>query len=185
MAEKDKLGGNEMDFRIAKQEYDDKYYKGLSDTGLFYAFSDESFEKQKKPGTTAENYTSYFGVGDVIHLDDVPKLEHFLTEVAPKLKKEFLAKTSKDDFILHELKNYECAYTGDISEAVESVMNFLDIDKETATKECQRVYNQKYRDEEPVPPIEDIGYPDNCEECGEYITENCHLQCTHEDGASR
>lgn len=39
--------------------------------------------------------------------------------------------------------------------------------------------------EESLPSINDIEYPDNCEECIEYISENCHLQCTHDDEIAR
>lgn len=39
--------------------------------------------------------------------------------------------------------------------------------------------------EESLPSINDIEYPDNCKECIEYISENCHLQCTHDDEIGR
>ena len=177
------LGGERsMTFNEAKQEYDKKYYAGLEKTGLFYAFSDESFEEQKKPGTTAKDYTSYFGVGDVIHIDDVPKLEHFLEIEAPELKKDFLSKISKEDFILHELRDNECGYTGDISDAVDSVVQYYEIDKETATKEVQSVYNHAYKEEEPMPSIEDFNEK-NTFDIG--LSENISNEISEEMGHSR
>ena len=63
-------------------------------------------------------------MGGYIHKSNLKKLDNFLKNIAPKLKKEFAEKVDREKYILYELDNHECFYTYDISTAFSVLKDF-------------------------------------------------------------
>lgn len=152
-----------MNFYEQKQIYDARYNKGLSEAGIFFAFSEEQMQKQMRPGSKKEDYVSYFGIGDIIHKDDVANLKRFLEVDAPLYLEEFLSNVEQDDLIRYELANHECGYTMDISEVVEIVKDYYKIDEKEAYSKVHKVFKNKYMDkaDEDIPQINDLSIENN------------------------
>lgn len=121
-----------------KEEYTRKYNEGINKSGVFWAFSNEQFEENrthkrktlKNNSAMFKNYLS-IGCGGYIHKLDKPKLDNFLTNIAPKLKQEFVKNVDRNDYILYELINHECFYTHCIEDAYNILKSyFADITEE-------------------------------------------------------
>lgn len=121
-----------------KQQKQTKFDNLLNECKIFFAFSNEQFEKNKTELKDGEKYVSIHAGGYM------PKsyLDSYLNgteEINEWYKREVRA--SKDvatKEILYELHNYECFYVDDISEVVS-------LFKGTFTaKQIQKVYSDNY-----------------------------------------
>ena len=113
-----------MTFRDAYKEYEDKTNKALTDTGIFYAFSEEQFNSNKPYKNSKDTeYLSVFG-GAFIHKKDKDKLDHYFKVVSPQLKQDLANKIDIKNLIEYELSNYECYYTGDYKEILDVIKPF-------------------------------------------------------------
>jgi hypothetical protein len=140
-----------MTIKELKQKRQDMYSFAFNELGVFFAFNNEQFNesvnklKDKKLLLDNEKVAP-IGAGGYIPSKN---LNAFLSE-CKKIEKwyKFQVKELKDakkDLILHELKNYECFYSSDISDALE-VLIPLGIKK----NEIEKVYQdnfQKYNED--------------------------------------
>lgn len=100
-------------FKEIKNEFDKLKNKELEKTGIFYAFSNEQFEKYKTHKDAQDNEYLSVGCGAYIHKSNKKRLDDYFKNILPKLEKEFIEKINLDDLIDYELINHECWYTGD------------------------------------------------------------------------
>ncbi len=85
--------------------------------GVFFAFSNEQFEKGKKEGVIY----SQLGAGMLCPKDNVKAFCADHERVVAEVIAEDIRVNGKDAIIRRELYNYECFYTGDIDDCVEAV----------------------------------------------------------------
>lgn len=117
-----------------KEKMTDELFKKC---GVFFAFSNEQFNKNKTPLKEGEKYVS-IGVGGYMPKGNYAAFVEGMKSIKKfgknKVKENNLAETE----ILYELNNHECFYTGDYSDVV-------DMFKGTYTREQIRdVYNKHF-----------------------------------------
>lgn len=129
-----------------KQKKQDMYTDLFNQTGVFFAFNNEQFlegiEDLKKKGLLLEGEKlAQLGAGGYLPSKNLKLFESETSKIEKWYKFQIKElKEAKRDLILYELKNYECLYTGDISDALE-VLIPLGIKKEEVIK----VYNDIQR----------------------------------------
>ncbi len=130
-----------MNVRELKEDYTNKYNEELSKCGVFFAFSNEQFDKNKtyKEDSDSEYYS--LGIGAYINEKDLPKYEHFNKVIAKELKKDFITKVDRKDYILYELLNHECFYTNEIEEAFEVLQGYYE---DITIEEVKKVYKDNF-----------------------------------------
>jgi hypothetical protein len=132
-----------MTINELKDHKEEMYSIVLKDSGVFFAFNNEQFQKGmnnlKENGILldGEKLTSMCAGGYL----PSKNVDSFMSE-SEKIEKWYKSKVKelkdgKKDLILYELKNYECFYTNDISDALEILLP-LGITK----KEVIKVYNE-------------------------------------------
>jgi|AntDeeMinimDraft_5_1070356.scaffolds.fasta_scaffold07987_3 hypothetical protein len=104
-----------------KTEKGEKISLLLKECNVFFAFSDEQFNKNKTPLKDGEKYVRLQGGGFV------PKsfINQFLSGCAD-VEKWYKAEAGSNkkiriENIKYELSNYECYYTGEIDEAIQAL----------------------------------------------------------------
>ena len=105
--------------------------------GVFFAFSDEQFLRQRVEGV---EYTT-FGAGSVVPVNNYNAFIEEFNKLDEEEAKFNLEKFDKEDLILDELRNYECFYTWDINEVVEIMASKYKFTRE----DVEQVFN-KYKD---------------------------------------
>jgi len=105
-------------FRNEKQQKVDSL---LKNTGVFFAFSNEQFEKNKTPLKEGDKYVS-IGAGGYMPKS---KVDEFLKGMK-QINKEYKAQTQASkkmryEAIAYELHNHECFYTHDITDALKAL----------------------------------------------------------------
>ena len=104
--------------------------------GVFWAFSDEQFAKNKTPLKDGEKYAS-MGAGGYLPKGNVRKV----ADGMERIRKEFNAavnasRKQRRALIAYELNNHEAHYTGDISDTLEA------LGKGFTAKEVRKVYSE-------------------------------------------
>jgi len=89
-------------------------------TGAFFAFSTSQFDEAKKEGV---KYVSV-GAGMICPKENTKELIETLDSIYNGAIKKDLKENGKEAIIKRELYNYECFYTGDISDAVENLDSY-------------------------------------------------------------
>jgi hypothetical protein len=110
-------GGLTAYFEI-KKEKDKMYDTALEKHGVFFAFSNDQFEKSKTPLKEGEKYIS-LGKGTYMPEGNYPAFEKELEAIDEIISKKIKDKKLKESEILYELQNHEAFYTYDISDVVE------------------------------------------------------------------
>ena len=113
-----------------------KHTELLNNTGAFFAFSTEQFNDKKKPDTKYVNCKH----GLICPKGQVDNLLDGLSIIHEEAIKEDLAENGIKAIIKRELYNYECFYTGDISDAV-STLKAYDITED----QVQDMYRKEYK----------------------------------------
>lgn len=103
-----------------KQESQDKQSELFTLLGVFFAFSNQQFGEQKKDGV---NYTN-LGCGMIAPRENVEEIIAGMDAIDKWTGEELRRNVSADKYILDALCNYECFYTGDISDALEDAKNY-------------------------------------------------------------
>ena len=98
-------------------KHDDLMSELFDSLGVFFAFSNEQFEKAHKEGV---KYTNC-GSGMICPTENVKQLFAGLDTLHKKKIEYELRDNSREQLIDEALGNYECFYTWDISDAVESL----------------------------------------------------------------
>lgn len=137
MYTKENERGVDMEVRELKEEYTNKYNEELMKCGVFFAFGNEQFQENKT--YKEDNNSSYIslGMGAYISEKDLEKYKNFCDIIAKDLKKDFITKVDKKDYILYELSNHECFYTGEIEDAHEVLKDYY---KDITLEEIRQVY---------------------------------------------
>jgi hypothetical protein len=86
--------------------------------GLFFAFSNEQFAKNKTPLKEGDKYVS-IGAGGYLPKSNIGDFRNGLKEIEKWYRGEIKQNKSEKDEIIYELYNHECFYTGDIATVVE------------------------------------------------------------------
>jgi hypothetical protein len=121
-----------MKYIEIKEEYQKKLGELSEQVGLFWAFSREQFVEGKTKNPTNGKYTS-IGMGGYLPSE---KVEEYLKglKTLNKWYNEARKQSKKSEAILYELNNYECFYTGDITDAYEVLKDLY------TRKEVEEVY---------------------------------------------
>jgi len=83
--------------------------------GVFFAFSTKQFEEGRKEGV---KYTAVFS-GCLCPSENVNQFLEEMEQIVDEAAKKRLDKYGLDAIIEYELSNYECYYTGDLSDALD------------------------------------------------------------------
>lgn len=139
----------EKSFTKLHDEYTTKYNDELKKTGIFFAFSNEQFEKNRTHKDISNSKYLSVGRGGYIHQNDKKKLDIFFNHTAKQLKKDFVSKIEMKDLIEYELANHECYYTGECEDAIKIVQEYYeDKSKEEIGDEVYKVYAEYLNKEE-------------------------------------
>lgn len=105
-------------FKDLKNEKQKRYSDAINESGMFFAFSNEQFHKNKTPLKEGEKYIE-IGGGGMIPKGNVQKW----IETTKNIEKWYTksVKKFKTDAIKYELLNHECYYTGNIETALDAL----------------------------------------------------------------
>lgn len=117
-------------------EYTDKPFSKLwEETGAFFAFSNEQFDKAKVEGV---KYVS-LGAGMIAPKDKAKFVLDEIDRIHEEQKKKWVNDYGVERIIKYELGNYESYYTYDISNALEVLLGYeIGITKEQVVKIFQQ-----------------------------------------------
>jgi len=87
---------------------------------MFFAFSTEQFHENKTPLQEGEKYVS-IGAGAYIPKSQVNNWINGIKEIEKQYKAAVKSNKLRKQEIAYQLNNYECYYTGDISDALEAL----------------------------------------------------------------
>ena len=96
------------------QERQNKNSELFKNVGLFFAFSNEQFEKNKTPLKEGEKYVA-IGAGGYLPKGNVEAFTKGLKEIEKWYKGEIKKNKAEEAEIAYELHNHECFYTNDIT----------------------------------------------------------------------
>ena len=106
---------------MSLQTYIEKEQTALfNKLGVFFAFSDKQFAEKKQDGV---KYVS-LGAGCLCPKDNVKTFVAEHEALRQKAIATDIKENGKTAIIKRELANYECYYTGDISEAVDALEGY-------------------------------------------------------------
>ena len=131
-----------------KQKKQNMYSTIFEDLGVFFAFGNEQLQEGldnlKQKGLLLEGEKlAPIGAGGFLPSKNMTDFKNELAKVEKWYKYQIKdLKEGKKSLILHELRNYECFYSNDISDTFEVLLP-LGITK----KEIEKVYNE-YRNRE-------------------------------------
>ena len=125
-----------MTINKIKDEEQKKQSELFKECGVFFAFSNEQFQENKTPLEEGEKYVS-LGYGGYLPKHNLTKFNDGMDAITKWGKSQ--VKNNKLEYaqIAYELSNYECYYTGDISQVVELFSGTY------TPKEIQDVYNKE------------------------------------------
>ncbi len=102
----------------------------FKELGVFFAFSDEQFAKEKKANV---EYCSVLGGGDCVPVENAKEFRRRLSAIHHEQKEHKIATMGIDKIIESELVNHEAYYTGEIDETVEA-LGFYNVTYEQVKK---------------------------------------------------
>lgn len=89
----------------------------ISETGMFFAFSDEQFQESKTPLEEGDKYIS-FGMGSYIPKSKVELWHKRYKEIDQNFSNAVKEHNLVENHIVYELENHESFYTMDPSDAI-------------------------------------------------------------------
>jgi hypothetical protein len=107
-----------MNISEIKNEKQRKVDQLLTDCKVFFAFSNEQFEKNKTPLNDGEKYVS-IGAGGYMPKGMIQAFKEGSNLIDREYKAAIKEHKQRKENILYELRNREAFYTGDIEETVE------------------------------------------------------------------
>ena len=99
---------------------DERMTQLFNDTGAFFAFSNSQFDEKKEEGF---QYVS-LGAGLLVPKQNAKKVVDGLDNITEEGIKLDIEENGKDAIIKRELFNFECFYTGDVSDCVDSMKRY-------------------------------------------------------------
>lgn len=109
-----------MEIQEIKQQKEDKVSQLIKDCSMFFAFSNEQFDKNKTPLQEGEKYVS-LGAGCYMPKGNVEKWIAGTKEIDKWYRDTVKANKQRKANILYELLNHEAFYTNDIDDTVEAL----------------------------------------------------------------
>lgn len=100
-----------------KKERENKNSELFKKVGLFFAFSNEQFDKNKTSLKEGEKYVS-IGYGGYLPKSNVEEFSKGMKKIDTWYKGEIKKNKSEEKEIAYELYNHECFYTNDITDVV-------------------------------------------------------------------
>lgn len=120
-----------------KKEQEAKHTELFNKVGLFWAFSDEQFAKNKTPLEEGDKYVS-IGAGGYLPKSKANDFISGMKEISKWYKKEVADnKKLRREEIVYELGNHEAWYTGDIEDTMFS------LGRGYTRKEVQKIFNEE------------------------------------------
>ena len=101
-----------------RKERDDRATALFEKTGVFFAFSNEQFEKNKTQLREGEKYVA-IGSGGYLPKGNRAELDAGFAEIEKWYDGEIDANELGDAEVMYEIHNHECYYTGDFEDVVE------------------------------------------------------------------
>jgi hypothetical protein len=98
----------------------------FKEMGVFFAFSNQQFDEQKKENV---KYIS-MGAGTICPQENVKEFIKKHSDIVKNGIAQDIKENGIEAIIKRELGNYECFYTGDITDCVDALKDY-DIKKET------------------------------------------------------
>ena len=111
---------NLIDLKKAK---DEAISKAIKDHKVFFAFSNEQFEKSNTELQPTEKYVRLQDDGFIPELQFNSFIKE-MVKVQDDFKKAVEENNLKEKHIIYELQNYECFYTMDPTEAINALSDF-------------------------------------------------------------
>lgn len=112
----------------------------ITETKMFFAFSNEQFQKNKSPLKEGEKYVS-LGAGAYMPKSNIELWKKGSDEIDKWYKSELKKAKQDEAAILYELRNHEAFYTGDIEDTCDALQTLY-------TKEEVEAVFRKHRKEE-------------------------------------
>lgn len=100
-----------------KTEKQNKVNALITDCAMFFAFSNEQFEKNKTPLKEGEKYVSA-GAGGYMPKGNVETFINGMKDIETWYKSEIRNSKKRKENILYELCNHEAFYTNDIEDTL-------------------------------------------------------------------
>ena len=108
----------------------------FKDKGVFFAFSDEQFNEQKKENV---EYVS-LGAGMICPKENAKDFLIKFNQISEQGIKLDMEENGKDKIIYRELCNYECFYVGDATDAIQALKRY-----NFSENEIMKVYRAKFQ----------------------------------------
>ena len=105
------------EIKILKQKKVDQL---LNDCTVFFAFSNEQFEKNKTPLAEGEKYVS-IGAGGYMPKSKINLFADGMKEIEKWYKEQGKDAKKRRDHIAYELSNHEAWYTGEIEDTMDAL----------------------------------------------------------------
>ena len=117
-----------------KKTKEDRVTNLINRCGMFFAFSTEQFHNNKTPIAEGEKYV-YLGAGAYLPKSQVNAYLEGIETIRKVYNAEVKENKQRRANIAYELGNYECYYTGDISDALNA------LGSDYTEQEVMEVYN--------------------------------------------
>lgn len=103
-----------------KKQKEDKVTQLIKDVRMFFAFSTEQFQENKTQKEEGEKYV-HIGAGAYLPKSQVENYISGIENINKWYKTTIKGNRLRKQEIAYQLNNYECYYTGDISDALEAL----------------------------------------------------------------
>jgi len=123
-----------MKYLEIKTEKENRINTLISTCEMFFAFSNEQFNENKTTLKEGDKYVS-LGSGAFLPKSQLDKWKVGLVELTTWEKTTIKAAKQQTAQIVSELSNYECFYTGDITDSLPALSNY-------SREQVQRVFNE-------------------------------------------
>ena len=121
---------------------EDKQTLLFNKTKTFFAFSNEQLEEGKKKHNIKNTKLVSMGGGMICPKENAETLSQGLKKIYNDSILEDIQLHTINRIVLRELANYECFYTGDISDCVENLRDYPGISKKLIVKIFNKNYNK-------------------------------------------
>ncbi len=108
-----------MSIAEIKKEHEKKYSELLEKLGIFFAFGNEQFNRQKQEGVV---YVS-MGAGMIAPKDRVPDFIEGYSQIDKEIQEMYHSNVDMDKYISYCLNNYEAYYTCDLEDSFKDAKN--------------------------------------------------------------
>lgn len=109
----------------------------VEDVKMFFAFSNEQFNKNKTPLKEGEKYAS-IGAGAYMPASNLPLYKDCMIEIDNWYKSQVKSNNLRKKEIEYQLNNYECYYSGEIDDVINAM-------PECSIEEIREVYQKTKR----------------------------------------